>query len=1170
MTEWRVPPKARYRLLGAILFAVFLLCGSVWAAGGEAPAGAANLEFVPVENIAPQQGKEFLDRLGIGTVSVMPNTDALLVTGTPDELQKAVVVLNLIDTRTAFDIQELGPASAAQALPSNDRIAAAVGGLSIGTFARPVLDRSKMRAIIDVHHGKVVAIAPVFQLQDIRIAVELGPEVLKGRRALAAPMTVEAANATLQATVMAEPVSVRSSGGAETPPAIQSDTAAPRKFVLPPEMKKKLDELRQRRAAELRTQYQAAPQPEPPAVEPAPAPVAELPRVTSDLALAQSNPPAAEPPVPTEPSEADTPPQETLVTEDAAEPAPEEPASLQPGEVVPAAPTEITPTPAEPQPAQATATTSPPSDLEPAAPPNGDRVVDLTLPEKLPVIQLLDLVAKYYKLDLIYDPAKITGDVTLRLNGDLRGSVLVRNLYPLLESVLKFKGFVTTRHRGNIVTIVPAAEALDADPVLLTSDSEGIEAGNVVVTRVFELKYVDTASATNLLESMRLSVGTMPIADRHMLIVTAYAHRMERVEELLRLVDRPGEPRKFRFRQLHYTMAETLATKVKALAEQLESVTVTVGEAEPTINTQKLPNETDTQYRTRLAQIRAAQAAAARARAAATGQTPPEPKPGVYLDADERTNRILMIGVEDQLAIVEELIDTLDVQQQDLRALQLYRMKHVDAEEVARKLQELRIISRLPETPASSTRITGGARTPTQVPGQPRVPGAPTPEVPGSTSTELTAEGLVGEPQVVVVESTNSLLVNATPEQHAKITAIIEYVDSKALLDEIPYKIYPLDNSSPSHLAEILEGLIQETVEQEKDGKIEKTVVNREERIQIVPDPNTYSLIVYANKTNQDWIANLIEQLDKRRPQVLIDVTLVEITKTEAFNYDLNLIQSFPNLAATSGVIDVITTPADLAAAGRSHFLDLQSQSGVFTGYYADRHINALLEAMQTKNYGRVLAKPKLLANDNELGTIRTADITYVQKTSSIPVTSGTAGDQSTLIQTAVDYEPYEAGITLNITPHISEGDLLRLNIELTRSDFRETENPEKPPNTTESEVKTAVTVPDGGTIILGGMLKLNQNKGGGKVPILGDLPLVGGLFRSIKNSDIQSKLYVFVKAEIIRPTEGLAQAMKELEDISERNRMAFERNELEFQSHQDWPGIKPTPVPPAKVLEAE
>ena len=85
--------------------------------------------------------------------------------------------------------------------------------------------------------------------------------------------------------------------------------------------------------------------------------------------------------------------------------------------------------------------------------------------------------------------------------------------------------------------------------------------------------------------------------------------------------------------------------------------------------------------------------------------------------------------------------------------------------------------------------------------------------------------------------------------------------------------MYPLESSSPDHLASLLERLIQETT-QDKDGKIEKITPKTEEQITIVPDPNTFSLIVYASQKNQKWIEGLITRLDKRRPQVLIDVTL--------------------------------------------------------------------------------------------------------------------------------------------------------------------------------------------------------------------------------------------------------------------------------------------------------
>lgn len=1163
--------NAFFRATGATLLAVLVLCGGpLFALDESASSGTARHEFIPLTQISPGKAREFLGRLAIGTASQLPGTKALLVTAEPSELQKAIAILDIVDTRTEFDIKELGPASAPQALLSNEQIADAVGGISIGTFTQPPKDKTKMRAILDVHNGSLVAIAPIFQLEDIRVAVELGPDVLRQRKALARPASEGRITETIQATAMADHISEGPVEERKRTPSGGSDSSQ-KKFVLPKEMQQKLDEMR-RRAAELQAQRLSESQPD---VRPASVSDVDGQQVSSSLPLGQSDEPAAEPPT-ADAVPVGAEPQEDLRPEESLEPVAEESVSLQPGQLVPPEPTQETPPAAEPKavdPNDGAAIFDLTEAAKPSAsayrPPdfaNGDRKIDLMLPERLPIIQLVDLVGKYLGLTYIYNPDEIKGEVTLKLNGDLRGSMSIRDLYLLLESVLKFNNFVMTRHKGNVVTIVPAAKAMEADPTLVDPNAPSVDAGDIIITRVFELEHIDTASADNLLQSMRLSVGTVPVADRSMLIVTAYAHRMERVERLLQLVDRPGEPRKFRFRQLRYTMAKTLTEKVKALAEQLENVTVTVAQPQTSTSTRKLPNESDAQYRTRLAQIRAAQAAAARARAAATGrQQTQEPKPGVYLDADERTNRVLMIGVEKQLAIVEDLVEALDVEQQDLRALQLYPMKHVDAEEVAQKLQELGIISRLPETQYDSTRITGRGRTPRQVPGQPRTVPTPTPEV--SEATELTQEGLVGEPQVVVVESTNALLVNATPEQHAKITAIIEYVDSEMLLDEIPYKIYPLENSSPAHLAEILESLIQETVEQEREGKIEKTVVSREEKIRIVPDPNTYSLIVYAKKKHHEWISTLIEQLDKRRPQVLIDVTLVEVTKSDAFTYDLNVL-------ANGTDTDLRTQRSDPnSASALDRFV--QWGSGTLTAFYGDAQVEALLETMQSKNYGRVLAKPKLLVNDNEAGKIETIDTTYVEVSSAIPVSTGSAGPQSTLVQTSVDFNPYEAGISLDITPHISEGDLLRLDVVLTRSDFLKTPavGPNKqqpPPNTRSNTVDTKVTLPNSSTVILGGLMKMNQNKGGSKVPLLGDIPIIGGLFRSIDNEDTQSKLYVFVKAEVIRPAETAEHSMRDLEAISERNRMAFERHELEFQRHEDWPGIHPTPVDPPRVLDAE
>ena len=640
---------------------------------------------------------------------------------------------------------------------------------------------------------------------------------------------------------------------------------------------------------------------------------------------------------------------------------------------------------------------------------------------------------------------------------------------------------------------------------------------------------------------------------------------MERIEALLKMIDKPGEKKQFRSRTLQYTMAQTLTAKVKTLAEQLGTVSITV--AVPTPTTPARPTvpgrRTPTPPR------------------APTRPTTPAAAPAkstVYLDADERTNRILMIGIEEQLAVVDKLIDALDVEQQILRTLRLYEIQYVDAEEVRVKLGELGIISG-GRTSAASSRTTIRTTPSTTRP----IPGRPTTIRPTTTTTGTIQESLAEEPQIVIIEPTNSLLVNATAEQHVQIATIIGYVDSEQEVGrQNPYVIYQLENQDPEELFAVLQKLISETITEQSgaDSKVVRTTTRRkiEEDIFIVPDPKSYSLIVYASKKNQQWIASLIKELDEYRPQVLLDVTLVEITRNDEFNYNLNLISSFPDLVNTSGAVsgtiieglassDIISK---LGSSGLDRFIDFKSDGGTGTAFYGDRHINLLLDLVQKKNYGRILARPKLLVNDNEQGTIKAEETTYVVRQESSIVPGTTTGTSTTVERTV--FEDYSAGITLDITPHISKGKNLRLIISLIRSDFRITEETitqGKPPDTVTSDVQTTVTVPDGTTIILGGLERISQSKGGTKVPILGDIPFLGGLFRSSANTDTQSRLYVFVKANILRPGEEIT-GTSDIEVVSLKNRATFEKIEKEMQEYEDWPGIKPKPMNPLRILEAD
>jgi len=1058
-----------------------------------------------------------LCELGVGQVALATGTNAVLIKGSPEQLRMASLVIELTDSTEYYVVDTLGPASLARTLPSNSQIETALG-VEIGTFLNPPRIGGHRRGIIDIRGDSIVAIVPARYREQLW-------------RILASSSTGTGANHDLRTGIESNAKTKQISVASR---AQGADTVN----VIP-------------RLNDRDSEH------------------AETVRVL--LKHAQEN----------------------------------------------------------------NDKMSPTDGIRSAAFENGEDIIDLDFPETMTLKQLLELAGEYLDLDYVYDPAVIGNQtVALKFQGKVKGNMKVKDLYILLETVLKFNGLAMTTRGGKLVAIVPVGQVLDADPKFIDESNKTVQAGDIVVTRIFETKHVDVTSVANVLNQMRLGTVVSPSQETQLLFVTCYANRMNRIEELIRMIDRPGRSKECRFRRLKYTAAPVLAAKLRTLSMEVQSA----AHVDPSA-IGKPPAQQN------------------------NGLTGPGPvaKSGqqIYLEADERTNRIVMIGHEEQLEFIEELIKVFDVSQEDLRipmtydimhmeaqealrklqdlqvlgpqkvsgvaspiptqppspagvssprsvsqpnaerteeanvvvleatnqllvratqeqhnrisellgyidaipedirTFQVYEIQHVDAEEVKTKLEELEMI-RVRQTPYERTTVsqqTGSATIRRTNP-----PGVRSLATTNSIDSIDTSENFAEKPQVVVIEPTNSLLVNATAVQHAQLATVINYIDRKLPEADIPYKIYPLENSSPQHVADLLERLITKTTKDE-EGKVQQVTAEESEQITIVPDPNTFSLIVYASRKNQEWIEKLAKNLDKRRPQVLIDVTLVEITRAERFEYDLNIVASADEaVIGNIGIEPIHRINSKSLLEGSFNLPDQEGNStGQTRAFYSDEKVQALLSAIERKNYGRVLAKPKILVDDGQEGEISTTDeTTYLKESVQVP-------NQGSPITTR-DFQPIEAKIQLQITPHISEGDLLRLDVHLSRGDFGTRPAEGAPPDKTTSEVNTTVFVPDNNTVILGGLVKLNQSKGGSKVPILGDIPLIGVLFRSVDNSDVEKKLYVFLKANIVRPYEKAE--TEDLHKISEENRKAFEKSESEFQNHEDIPGIKPESMQPERVLD--
>ena len=1209
-----MPAKTIYNRNISFVLAVTLLLGSSYLIAADKGSVVVEPRFrvFALKHMSTEQAKNILVEADLGTVSQLPADGMILVTGQPRQLIKASAVLKLFDAETPVVMKAILPASAAGNLPSNELIATEIGNMSIGSFSNPPLGvEGEDKAIIDVHDGSVVVIATAEKLAAIIEAVGRSDsdgsikQLQKGEYEVPEPeqpkidpvAEIELKQVKTEFQKIKAELDGRN-GSYESAQAVANTNDSETSGFFD-KLLDSLDEA-EKKIADLSPPAPNVPEPRKSPIQPDTFITAPEKVEPNEPSTAQKQPVETETPkeaakeTPKEVAkEAEKPDLTTVRKKPVAEkiatklPSKREPNSVpeqvtveveEPNQVARILQNEPNKVSGVVEPNTATKVIEPTTVKGPYQPDLatiGNEKLELEMPPKINIIALLDLVGKYLDLNYMYDPADLVGlkgEVTLVLQGPIK----IKELYPLAESVLRFKGFVMTR-RINTITIVPIAKIASIDAPIVDPDNPKVQTGDVIITRIFELEHIETSSAQSLLTAMKLGVSVSPIASIRTLIVSGYAYRMERIESLLDMIDKPGEQKKFRFRALEYTTAKTLSTKVKALAEQLGTISITISVPTPT-TARRAPTppgrRTPTPPRTPI-------------RPNTPSPTTAPVKSTVYLDADERTNRILMIGLEEQLAIVEKLIDTLDVEQKILRSLRLYEIQHVDAEEVRTKLSELGIVSGGGRASSASSRT--ATRTPTvsgRTPPASRTPIRPT----TPSTTGVIQEPLAEEPQVVIIESSNSLLVNATDEQHIQIAIIIGYVDTGQDESQNPYVIYPLENQDPEELAGVLEQLISETITEKSgagaDSKVPRTTKTKkiEDDIFIVPDPKTYSLIVYASKKNQQWLKSLIEELDKYRPQVLLDCTLVEINRDDEFAYDLDIISQITPGADTMQYLSGGNLLPEFSRKTIAEAINTGAGMGNYPGaggqaFLAKGQIQTLFKIMEYRGYGRVLARPKLLVNDNEEGTITTEDTIYIaeKQTKYIPTTTTSTQNQYAP-DTTVTFKPYNAGIELTIQPHISKGDQLQLTISLNRTDFdlagEKTvniggEDFPKPLDTRMSNVQTIVTVPNGKTIILGGLEKTTQSKGGGKVPILGDIPLIGGLFRNASNASVQSRLYVFVKAHILRPGEEFT-GISDIEVVSLKNRGTFEKYEKEMQEYEDWPGIKPKPMEPLQVLEAD
>lgn len=405
----------------------------------------------------------------------------------------------------------------------------------------------------------------------------------------------------------------------------------------------------------------------------------------------------------------------------------------------------------------------------------------------------------------------------------------------------------------------------------------------------------------------------------------------------------------------------------------------------------------------------------------------------------------------------------------------------------------------------------------------------------------------------------NAIIVQALPENIRLVRQLISKLDI-AIEGEVKGRIhhYFCKHTDAVQLGDILNQLIGTdvfTTDPTQPGQPGQPGQPQQPRFRptedeptppnVVADETTNSLIITATAEEYLEIRQVIEQLDIRKPQVMIEAAFIEIRSNDALEYGIELAEidgpgpgegikffggsafGFSDLVDSNGVP---LSQGGTGLSGRSPAIGDGTRGGIF-GLWQNSVFNipVLVRALQTVSDVNVLSQPRLLTNDNEQAELRIED--------EVPTTVSTTTTTST---DRTGFSGYEtAGITLTVTPQISAEDYLRLEITITIDDFvGASTDPSLPPPKTSREYTGIITVPNGRTVVIGGMTRTDASKTITKIPILGDIPLLGELFRSTTITERKTNVYMFLRPVILRDPEFndlRAMSIKELQDAQNR-----------------------------------
>ncbi len=307
----------------------------------------------------------------------------------------------------------------------------------------------------------------------------------------------------------------------------------------------------------------------------------------------------------------------------------------------------------------------------------------------------------------------------------------------------------------------------------------------------------------------------------------------------------------------------------------------------------------------------------------------------------------------------------------------------------------------------------------------------------------------------------------------------------------------------------------------------------------ISADPETRRLIVITDDETSQFISQVITNLDKPKPQVLIKVVFLEVTYRKGLDIGIEGARSKAMGGGTTGVVNQIFGLSDQGANPTTPTIT-RNGAGIYQVLGTD--FQATLRAIAEAGKTEVLSRPSILARNNQQAVITVGK--------EVPMITNTRFDDNNNQINTISYQ--DVGIILRVTPFIASDGMVELIVSPEISDLTEQSvpisggsNPVGAPVISKRSADTVVVTPDGQTVIIGGLMSNSKSSVDSKIPLLGDIPLLGNLFKRKLRSDEKTELMIFLTPHVVNQPAQIAKMTKDEKASIDLGPSSFTEEEL-------------------------